>query len=207
MQKRLMKIPASFDTERLHLRCYEPGDGDWFYAMSQRNREHLARFEAENIVMAVTSAENAEEIVRDLANQFAARNFFFFGVFEKQSQRFVAQLYVGPVNWDLPEFQIGYFVDKDHEGRGYVTEAVQGVIRLLFEEVGVHRISLECDDSNERSYRVAERCGMVKEAHFRQNKRRQEGLLTGTYHYALLRQDYEKRDPRDRFIGGVGLRA
>lgn len=130
-----------------------------------------------------------------MTNQFAARNLFFFGVFEKERGDFVAQLFVGPANWDLPEFQIGYFVDKDHEGRGYVTEAVQGVIRLLFEEMGAHRISLECDDTNECSYRVAERCGMVKEAHFRQNKRRQEDILTGTYHYALLRQDYETRNP------------
>jgi RimJ/RimL family protein N-acetyltransferase len=34
----LLDIPARIETERLYLRCYQPGDGPWYYAMSQKNR-------------------------------------------------------------------------------------------------------------------------------------------------------------------------
>ncbi|NTV84235.1 MAG: hypothetical protein HGA23_08050 [Bacteroidales bacterium] len=54
---------------------------------------------------------------------FIARNCFFFGAFEQNA--FVAQIYIGVVNWDLPELEIVYFVDRYHEGQGYVTEAVK----------------------------------------------------------------------------------
>jgi aminoglycoside 6'-N-acetyltransferase len=191
MHKLLLDIPAQLETDRLTLRGYRAGDGPWFYTMSQSNRAHLSRYESGNIVMNVKTPEDAEVVVRDLANAWAARDCFFLGAFDKQTRTFVAQIYIGPVNWDLPEFQIGYFVDKDHEGQGYVSEAVTAVLRFLFGHLKAHRVRLECDDTNLRSYRVAERCGFVREGHLRENKKHADGTFSGTLYYGLLRREYE----------------
>jgi RimJ/RimL family protein N-acetyltransferase len=186
----LLTIPTCLETERLILRAYQAGDGPWFYAMSQRNRDHLARFEAENVVLEATSEEEAEIIVRDLNAAWVARRSFFLAALERATGAFVAQIYVGPSNWDLPEFEIGYFADKDHEGHGYVTEGVHAALWLVFEHMKAHRVRLECDDTNVRSYRVAERCGLVLEGYIRSNKRAPDGGFTGTLHYGLLRSEY-----------------
>jgi len=191
MHKMLLDIPTRIETERLYLRCYAPGDGPWYYAMSQKNREHLACYESGNVVMTIKTEEDAEIAVRDLAADWVARNCFFMGAFDKRTDEFVAQIYVGPVNWELPEFAIGYFADVDHEGRGYVTEAVRAALEFIFEYLKAHRVRLECDDTNVRSIRVAERCGMVQEAHFRENKRNPDGTLSGTLCFGLLRSEFE----------------
>jgi RimJ/RimL family protein N-acetyltransferase len=191
MHKLLLDIPTHIETERLYLRCYRPGDGQWYYAMSQKNRSHLMQYESENVVMTIKSEEDAEIVVRDLAAAWVARNCFFMGAFDKKSDEFVAQIYVGPVNWELPEFQIGYFVDKDHEGQGYVTEAVKATLQFIFEHLKAHRVRLECDDTNARSYQVAERCGMVREGHVRENKKNSDGTFSGTLHFGLLRRECE----------------
>jgi ribosomal-protein-alanine N-acetyltransferase len=111
-------------------------------------------------------------------------------VFRRDTHEFVAQIYVGPADWDLPEFEIGFFVDTEHEGQGYVTGATLG---FAFEHPGAHRVRLECDDTNERSFRVAERCGMVREGHMRENKRSVDGSISGTLHYGILRDELMKR--------------
>ncbi len=191
MHKLLMDIPTCFETERLHLRCYQAGDGPLLYAVSQANRDHLARYESENILMSIKVPEDAEVMARDLANAWAARNCFFLGAFEKQTGAFVAQIYIGPINWDLPEFELGYFVDKAHEGQGYVTEAATGALRFIFEHLQAHRVRLGCNDTNVRSYRVAERCGFVREGHIRENKRHADGTLSGALYYGLLRSEFE----------------
>ena len=191
MHKLLLDIPRTLETPRLQLRCYREGDGSWYHEMAQRNRAHLAEYEADNVVMSIATEEEAEVVVRDLANDWAARNCFFVGVFDRETGVFVAQIYVGPVNWDLPEFQIGYFADVDHEGRGYVTEAVSAVLEFIFDYLKAHRVRLECDDTNTRSYRVAERCGMVREGHFLESKRRTDGTLGGTLRYRMLRREFE----------------
>jgi aminoglycoside 6'-N-acetyltransferase len=187
----LLDIPNRIEAKRIYLRCYQAGDGQWFYAMSHKNRAHLARYEADNVVMSIQSEQEAEVLVRELAVEWEARNCFFIGAFDKETDEFVAQVYVGPVNWDLPEFEIGFFVDKDHEGQGYVTEAVRAALRFIFKHLKAHRVRMECDDTNQRSIRLAERCGMVKEGHFRENKKNADGRLSGTLCFGLLKKEFE----------------
>jgi RimJ/RimL family protein N-acetyltransferase len=191
MHRMLLDIPTRIETARLILRCYQAGDGRWYYAMSQKNRAHLSRYEAGNRAMAIQSEEDAEAMVRAMAAEWVARNAFFMGAFDKKSDEFVAQIYVGPVSWNAQEFQIGYFVDQDHAGQGYVTEAVKATLGFIFEHLKARRVSLECDDTNVRSYRVAERCGMIREGHFRENKKHPDGTFSGTLYFGLLRSEFE----------------
>jgi RimJ/RimL family protein N-acetyltransferase len=190
MNKWLLNIPTHFETERLCLRAYQPGDGAWYYEVGLRNREHLARYEAGNALMALQDASQAELVVRDFANCWQARNTFFLGAFSKLTNDFVAQIYIGAVNWDLPEFELGYIADKDHQGQGYVTEAAQGALRFIFDCLCAERVRLECDDTNIRSYRVAERCRMNRVAHVLDTKTYSDGSHSGTLHYQLSRPDY-----------------
>lgn len=194
MHKLLLDIPTRTEAERLYLRCYQAGDGPWYYAMSQKNKPHLARYESGNAVMTINTAEDAEIAVRDFAAAWVARNAFFLGVFRRDTHEFVAQIYIGAVNWDLPEFEIGYFSDVEHEGQGYVTEAAKAALRFVFEHLGAQRVRLECDDTNTRSYRVAERCGMVREGHIRENKKNADSSVSGTLHYGILRSEFVIRE-------------
>jgi len=45
MHRLLLNLPTRLETDRLLLRPYAAGDGDWYYAASLRNREHLSRYE------------------------------------------------------------------------------------------------------------------------------------------------------------------
>jgi RimJ/RimL family protein N-acetyltransferase len=184
------QIPERIETERLYLRPYRAGDGPMYYAVSRRNRAHLARYEAGNIVMEIESEQDAEAIVRQLGNDWQAGKCFFMGAFDNETDAFVAQIYIGPVNWDVPEFALGYFVDVDCEGQGYVTEAARAALGFVFDHLGAHRVRLECDDTNLRSRRVAERCGFILEGHIRQNKRTPDGALSGTLHFGLLKDEF-----------------
>ena len=104
--------------------------------------------------------------------------------------QFVAQLYIGPVDWNLPEFGIGYIADVEHKGKGYVTEAVNAVVKLLFESLNAYRIRIETDDTNVRSVGVAERCGFVREGHIRENKKNPDRTYSGTLYYGLLKSEF-----------------
>jgi RimJ/RimL family protein N-acetyltransferase len=191
MNKMVLEFPTPFESERLSLRSYRPGDGKWYYAMSLKNREYLSRYEAENVAANLASEEAAEVLVQELVAEWTTHNSFFIGAFEKKTGEFVAQIYVGPVDWKLPEFQIGYFADVGHEGQGYVTEAVRATLAILFDKLNAHRVRLECDETNVRSIRVAERCNMIREGYLRENRRNPDGTYTGSHIYGLLKREYQ----------------
>ena len=191
MNPLLLSIPIQVETERLILRSYHAGDGPWYFEMSQRNKSHLTMFESGNAVVRIRKVEDAEEIVREFEELWRQRRAFFLGAFDKETGKFVAQIYIGIVSWELPEFELGYFSDVEHEGKGYVTEAARKAVRFTFDYLGAHRIRIECDDTNDRSSRVAERCGFVKEGHIRENKKNLDGSLSGTFHFGLLRRELD----------------
>ena len=158
--------------------------------MCQKNRDHLARFEPDNLVMEIKTEQDALQALRDVAVGWINDSHLFLGVFHRGTGEFVAQVYIGVVSRDLPEFQIGYFADVDHEGQGFVTEAVMAVLGYIFDDLKAQRVSLECDDTNLRSMHVAERCGFVQEGHIRENKRNPDGTISGSLHYGLLKSEY-----------------
>jgi len=185
-----VEFPRQFESDRLTMRGYRPGDGKWYYAMSLRNRDHLSKFEAENVAAGIANEAVAEDLVRELAEAWAKRTCFFIGAFDKQTGEFVAQIYVGPVDWQLPEFQIGYFADVDHEGKGFVTEAVMAILEILFNHMDAHRVRLECNETNLRSIRVAERCKFTREGRLRENRRHPDGTYSSSLIYGLLKSEF-----------------
>jgi RimJ/RimL family protein N-acetyltransferase len=60
--------------------------------------------------------------------------------------------------------ELGYVFNPDFAGHGYATEAARAVLRLGFEDLGLHRIVARLDERNEGSARVARRLGMRQEA-------------------------------------------
>ena len=190
MHKMLLDIPTRIETDRLIIRRYEPGDGPMYFAVGQKNRQHLQQFEAGNIILSAKTQEEAEILIRELNVDWIARNSFFMGAFDKKTLEFIAQIYIGVVNWELPEFEVGYFVDVDHQGNGFVTEAVKAALGFIFSYLKAQRVCLHTRDTNLPSQRVAERCGFILEGHIRENKRDAVGTVSGDLYYGLLKSEY-----------------
>lgn len=73
--------------------------------------------------------------------------------------------------------EFGYFLGKDKTGKGYVSEAVSLLEKLLFEK-GFHRLVIECDMNNFASIKVAERAGYKYEGMLKDRKLAYDGYRT-----------------------------
>jgi RimJ/RimL family protein N-acetyltransferase len=88
------------------------------------------------------------------------------------------------------EAELGWVLDPAYAGRGYATEAVQGLLRLCFEELGLRRVTAGCFADNVASWRLMERVGMRRELHtVRESLHRTQGWLDG-FGYALLADEW-----------------
>jgi RimJ/RimL family protein N-acetyltransferase len=88
--------------------------------------------------------------------------------------------------------EIGWCLSPDHQGKGYVTEAMGELVRLCFEELGIRRLVAIAFADNAPSLRVMERLGMVCEARFRAESLHRDRGWVDSVTYALLRDDWKK---------------
>ena len=63
---------------------------------------------------------------------------------------------------------VGYFMNRSYWGKGYMTEAVKLVIDFGFSQLGMHKISASCIKGNIASEKIMIKCGMTKEAEYRE---------------------------------------
>jgi ribosomal-protein-serine acetyltransferase len=185
----LLDIPTEFQTERLLVRAYRPGDGAMYYQALRVNWEHLYEFMPEQYLRMQSEAD-AELIIRKLGAEWALRNLFIFGVWEKDSGRYLGETYLANADWHVPCIEVGYFLLQASTGKGFATEAARGALRFAFEHLGVLRVELQCAADNLASQRVAERCGFRLEGRFRQRQRKKSGALVDRLWYGLLKEEY-----------------
>ena len=91
------------------------------------------------------------------------------------------------------EAELGWVFTPEQGGNGLATEAVEEVLRICFEDLGLRRVVADCFDGNEPSWRLMERVGMRREGHaVRESLHREHGWLD-RYSYALLADDWRAR--------------
>lgn len=90
--------------------------------------------------------------------------------------------------------EVGFVVHPDHHGQGYGREGALVMLRLGFEELGLHRIVGRCDARNTGSARLMVRLGMRPEAHLVENEF-VKGEWTDELDYAMLDREWAALSP------------
>jgi RimJ/RimL family protein N-acetyltransferase len=94
------------------------------------------------------------------------------------------------------EAELGWTFDPAFGGQGHATEAIAELVRICFEDLGIHRVIGLCFADNTPSWRLMERLGMRRETHAVQDSlHRTAGWLDG-YGYALLADEWREGQGR-----------
>ena len=190
----LLDVPSRLETERLILRPYKPGDGQWLSAVFQENATHLSdgiEGIKSGFGLDLTDPEEAESFVRQLREDWTQHRRFVYGVWVKDDDQYVGEVWIECRDWDIPMHEIGYFLVKDQVGNGFATEAAKAALGVIFNDLKANKASLTCDEDNVPSYRVAERCGFIREGCLRGEIRRKDGVSVGKLYYGMLKTEYQ----------------
>jgi RimJ/RimL family protein N-acetyltransferase len=119
----------------------------------------------------------------------AGRSARAIAVVERESGGLVGHLVFHP--WlGHATHEIGWAISSDHQGRGYATEGARALMDFAFGTLGRHRVIATCQPENVASWRVMEKLGMRREAHFRRGLHQKTGEWWDEYFYALLADEH-----------------
>ncbi len=134
------------------------------------------------------SIEDVEANIREAHLNFLKREDLRLLVVLKETGEFIASSGLHRIDWSIPKFEIGYWIDTRYSGKGYMTEAVKGIMDFAFTELKARRIEIRMDTDNQKSRAIPERLGLTLEGILRNHSVSVEGnRLTDTCIFAEVK--------------------
>lgn len=183
----LIQVPDQVAGSRVLLRPYRGDDAAAMFEAIDEARDHLAPWMG--WVDFHQSVDDSRDYCLRMAAAWILRSALIVGIFDRADGRFLGGTGFHEPDWDGRMFEIGYWLRPSALGQGYVTEAVRLLVGLAFGQFDARRVELRCDASNERSRRVAERCGFVFEGRLRNCSRTPNGLPRDDLVFSLIPGD------------------
>ena len=128
------------------------------------------------------------------------RTKYFFAIENGETGAFIGTVgYTVTKTTPLGKFAgAGYFILPEYHGQGYMTEALNKVIRFAFEDDSVYRISTGCITENRASERVMQKCGLIKKAEYK-SYTWHDGRMKDRVEYRLLKDEWMSRNVKSDF--------
>lgn len=183
----LNNFPHEFYTERLLIRLPLPGDGKVVYEAKQASNEDLRKWLP--FAQKEQTLEETEVNVREAHIEFLKRTDLRLHIFHRETGAFIGCTGLHRIDWEVPKFEIGYWINSKQSGKGYMTEAVHGVTNFAFRELKANRVEIHCDTKNIKSRAVPERVGYKLEGiHYKDSIAIDRNELRDTCIYAIVQK-------------------
>ena len=162
-----MDIKLPLETDRLLLRPFAPSDFEALHAIL--SREDVSTY----LYWGPQSEEEVQERLKkmiDFRSIEGPGDTLRLAMLLKANGRVIGDVVL---HWrDDPHRQgyVGFVVHPDHQGKGFATEATGPLLRVAFEDLGLHRVTGHVEARNAASARVLEKLGMRREAHLVENE-------------------------------------
>ena len=177
-------------TERLLIR--DPIIDDLFEHHELMSNEKTMRYWQSSLTKNIDeSRENLQKAIEEANSK--NRKLYFLKIFNKLTNEYIGEIGYTVIK-ETPLGKIiglGYALKEKFWGKGFATEATKKMIEFAFEKDNVYRISAGCLKDNIGSENVMVKCGMIKEAEFKEYTFH-ENIMKDRVEYRLLKHEWKK---------------
>ncbi|QDG52530.1 GNAT family N-acetyltransferase [Persicimonas caeni] len=145
--------------DHLELRLHEEHHAEALYEVIEQNREHIGQWLP--FVDWTDGPDDTLEFIRGARKRWAEGRAVPTSIW--LDGQLVGTIGFVNMNREQKRAEIGYWLAAEHQGKGIVTRATRALVDYGFAELGLYRIEVRCEPSNERSFGVPERLGFTFE--------------------------------------------
>jgi RimJ/RimL family protein N-acetyltransferase len=176
------------ETARLIIRCYIPEDAARLQTSINDSSRHLLPWmpwvgeEPQEI-------DSMAKFIRQARGQFDLGQDSVYGILDKEEKEILGGTGLHNRVGNHAR-EIGYWINVNHIGRGYATEAVSALIKTGFEIEGLQRIEIHCSADNTRSYNIPYKLGFTHEATIKSHSTNRQGQVRDEMIWTLSATTY-----------------
>lgn len=149
-------VPRIFNGKNILLKARHIDQASEIFALVDKNREHLKPWMPwVDSTKTVNDSKSYLELATKWWNEATT---FDYSLYEISSNKLIGSFGLHSIDWNKKTCSLGYWIDKNAEGKGYIREAVE-IGEKIAMDLGFHRIVITCDRINQRSQSVARSLG------------------------------------------------
>jgi ribosomal-protein-serine acetyltransferase len=171
------------------LRLLDLRDSDELFALADANRDHLRPWLP--WIAWTHSAADVKKFIRMALKQFSEGDGFHAGI--QLDGKLAGCIGLHKVDWQNRHVALGYWLSRDWEGRGLITEATRAVTHHCFDNLALERVEIRAATQNARSRAVPERLGFTLEGTLRRIQI-VDGRWLDNVVYSMLRGEASRMD-------------
>ncbi|MDQ0416196.1 ribosomal-protein-alanine N-acetyltransferase [Croceifilum oryzae] len=150
-------------SNNLYLRPLEISDAEPLCQLLLRNRSFFQPYEPirpESYYCLDTQTQQISAAIQSFANDSG----YTFGIFRESDHTLIGRVTLSAVSrGPFQNAYLGYYLDQQANGNGYMTEAIKLILHYCFQEISLHRIQAGVMSKNTASIRVLEKNGFRRE--------------------------------------------
>jgi [ribosomal protein S5]-alanine N-acetyltransferase len=181
--------PIVIVTQRLTLRYLGEADLPEFYNIF--SHPEVMRYWSSP---AWTDMAQAEQALARIMAGYQSGNDYQLGIERQADHALVGTCTIFHFHLPSRRAEIGYALGRPYWGKGYMHEALQGLIRYAFTTLDLNRLEADIDPRNAASARILERLGFQREGFLRE-RWIVGGEISDTWLYGLLRREWAASPP------------
>jgi len=105
-----------------------------------------------------------KKIIKVQKEQRLKDEYYDYAIFHKKTGEIIGRVSAMNVIRSVTQSSfLGYFINNNHWGRGYGSEAVRGFVDVAFKELKLHRLEAGIEPTNKRSIRLIKSLGFRRE--------------------------------------------
>jgi len=109
------------------------------------------------------NVNDQKEWIKKISVKIRKRKSYVFGIILPRQKDVIGIIGLEKFNWGNKNAQIGYWLAKDHWGKGLIPKAVHLILAFAFRKLKLHRVYAAVFADNIQSQKVLEKCGFIKE--------------------------------------------
>ena len=171
----------------IELRLLEERHAAVVFDRIHRDRAYLREWLP--FVDATVAEDDTLAFIRSALAKFSSNDGFAAGIWGEQ---FIGVIGTKKIDWLNRKVEVGYWLGREFQGRGIMTDACRVVVNHLLCGLELNRVEIQCATGNKKSAAIPRRLGFALEG-----TRREAELVNGKFldllFFSMLRKEWVVR--------------
>nr|WP_315223478.1 GNAT family protein [uncultured Flavobacterium sp.] len=164
-----------------------------FYNLIRKNKQHIEKSFPVTLASCLDLEKTKEFIVlnQNIENK---KDGYFFYIRNTKTNNLIGYLCVKSINNRISKCELGYFIDKDFQGKGITSQVVSEALDFCFCTLNLNKVFICTSKINKASQQIALKHHFKQEGILREEFKSGNGTFEDIVYFGLLKSEYHKHE-------------